>query len=293
MHMLTRALLFLLTAIPASLMAEVQPARSLDCFPGAIYRKAVSSYDEWTGIEAVVTLPEFHPDPSRTDTATGKCLDNPSVYLGGRAGEQEVDAGVSWEVVREPDGSISSQRKAYRPFWRSGQWHSGPAQPDFYYYPGDRIRLRVHTVSSGRLQMSVELLERGEKGRSADAKYPRAHNHPEEPEEQTLSGLSADSHTSLTINFDAPGFGPGRLQEFKRVNALDQFGQEGRQTLPTRTSVGTATWEEVWLLRKKERLPMTPQRFTDMRCPDPTQIFTEKLGSSGEIVAINATGDSN
>jgi hypothetical protein len=132
---------------------EVAPAKSLPCFPGAIYRKAVSSDDLWTGIEGIVTLPRATFDPQRTNPKTGRPLDNPSIYMGGRAGQREIDAGVSWEVIKEPDGSVSSQRKTYRPFWRNEKWNSGPAQPEYDYYPGDTILLSVVTRQADKLEL--------------------------------------------------------------------------------------------------------------------------------------------
>ncbi len=35
---------------------EVAPAKDVPCFPGAYYRKAVSSLDVWTGIGGIVKL---------------------------------------------------------------------------------------------------------------------------------------------------------------------------------------------------------------------------------------------
>ena len=44
---------------------EILPPQSGQCFPGAWYRKYVSSVDDWRGIEGVVTLGEFIPDEAR------------------------------------------------------------------------------------------------------------------------------------------------------------------------------------------------------------------------------------
>jgi hypothetical protein len=223
---------------------EKAPAEHLDCFPGAIYRKAVSSVDVWTGIDAVLVLPTFTPDPERIDDKNRRPLDNPSCYLGGRAGETEIDAGVNLEVIKEADGTTSAQRKAFRPFWRNKTWSTGPAKPEMYFYPGDTIRMRCWTDSANKLKIRFELLARAGK-----------------PESPAPLGVHE-------VEFDAPGFGPGKAQQFKRVTAIDQVRNEGKTIQPTNARVAGATWLRVDLLRGEgDQRPFTAARFTDMRCP--------------------------
>lgn len=250
----------------ASLCAgEVPPDKSRPCFPGAIYRKAASSTDLWTGIDAVVTLPAFVPDESRI-RPTGRPADNCSVYFGGRAGDTEIDAGVLWEVVREPDGSVSKVGKAYRPFWRNKKWFNAPAEEQYYYYPGDTIRVRVWTEAADKLKMQIDLVAR--KGDEIDHRRPPI--------------------STLSVDFDAPGFGPGRKQEFKRVTAIDQANNEGKPAQATKARVENCVFRSVHLLRGDDRLPMTGERFTDMRCPD-GMFFT--IGGTndegGETISID------
>lgn len=223
---------------------EAPPAASIDCFPGAIYRKAVSSVDRWTGIEATVTLPTLVTDPQRVDEKTKKPLDNASCYIGGNAEGTEIDAGVSWEVIREADGSVSPQRKAFRPFWRNKQWFNAPAKPELYFYPGDTIRMSIWTSAENKLMFRVELLARAG-----------------EP-------IAASPISQHQVEMDAPNFGPGRKQEFKRVSAIDQMRNEGRPAQPTNAHVNGVVWSKVSLMRGDERRPMIAERFTDMRCPD-------------------------
>lgn len=257
-------------------VAEVPPAAEHPCFPGAYYRKAVSSTDRWTGIEGVVRLPQPSWDPSRRHPTTGKLLDNCSVYMGGKAGEQEVDAGLSWEVIRDADGKVSTERKAFRPFWRVKAWANAPAQPSFYYFPGDVVRMRVETREPGKLTMEVEVLERAESSRPLLV----ALRAPEQP-------------TTFSVTFDAGPFEPGGLQEFKRVNAIDQVGNEGKGVTATASMVQGAEWHEAWLLRGAgRRLPMAPERFTDMRCPDRAHVVVEATVNAdrgGEKVDILGT----
>lgn len=242
---------------------EVAPPTTLPCFPGAIYRKAVSSTDRWTGIEATVTLPEFTADPARVGP-NGRPLDNASIYLGGRAGATEIDCGVSWEVIREPDGSVSKERKAFRPFWRNKQWVSGPAKPGLYFYPGDTIWMSCESSAEGKLTFRVKLVKRADGTpaiASTDAEHPYYSRH--------------------DVTFDAPGFGPGKPQQFKRVNAIDQVGNEGKSVALTKASTNGTRWEQVVLLRGDNRRPMIAERFTDMRCPDAKHV----------VVTADAGGD--
>lgn len=289
-------------AIPAD--GECPPEPSRPCFPGAGYRKAVSSVGPWSGIEAVVTLPTPCFDPDRLRPGTARPLDSASVYLGGRAGDREVDCGLNWEVIREPDGRVSSTGKAYRIFWRVDSWNSGPARPEYYFYPGDTVRLACRTTTEpGKLCLEVSLLARaaepvpttalGKGGaRVVWAPFdPVAAKNAQEADWGT-TGTEArvpQPLSSFRIVFDAPGFGPGRAQEFKRVNALDQSGNEGRPVQPTRTRITGAVWREVYLLRgtdKLERVAMTPCRFTDMRCPFPECVRVTPFGESGERVDL-------
>lgn len=275
------------TRSPATAPAEVSPKASIPCFPGAYYRKAVSAIDVWTGYEGVVTLPEFEPDRERKRKGRpGQFMDNPSVYVGGwagpvddkgeKAGEgREVDAGLSWEVVREPTGMVSRERKAFRPFWRTGEWRSARAIPEWYFYPGDTVRLRIETVAEHKLRLTIELVSRGEKGNAA----MRGYNATRPATDPTL----VDKVVPLTVDFDADHFAPGKPAEFKRVNAIDQVGREGQGVEPTNAAVTGAVWADELLFRGDARLPFTPARFTDMRCPDPAHVVVERKDGKEHI----------
>ncbi len=286
-----------LCAMPALAVAEavpeVKPAASAPCFPGAYYRKAASSFDQWTGIEAVVKLPNPHYDMSRT-RPNGRPLDNASVYLGGRAKDQEIDCGVNWEIIREADGSVSTMGKAFRPFIRNEAWHSGPAKPEYYYAPGDVIRMRVENTTDGKLLMRIDLLARAADADAlikpvteVDETTPVVASKPARGDNPNhLSTMPLDSISSFTSTFDAREFRVDGLKQFKRVNGMDQSGNEGQPVQPTTTKITDAVWQQVWLLRGHERVPMTPKRFTDMRCPDPAHISMQPFGLTGETVSL-------
>ena len=125
---------------------EIKPQASVACFAGAYYHKAVTSKDLWLGIGGTIKLPTATFDEDRKNPSKpGQYLDNPSIYLGGNMGGQETDIGLTWEVVKDEQGNISAERKAFRPFMRrtshsSGQasnYSNAPAQKEYYWYPGE------------------------------------------------------------------------------------------------------------------------------------------------------------
>jgi len=226
---------------------EVKPDKSKPCFNGAYYRKAVSSKDVWLGISGTVILPRITFDQTRRNKRNpAQFLDNPSVYMGGNMNEQETDVGLTWAVIKDEAGKISSERKAFRPFFRrtafakTGQkdiWQNAPAQEEFYWYPGEEVKMSLQVVAEGKLRFIVE---------------------------------GAGKH--FQADFESDGYHMNGIGEFKRVNAIDQVGNEGKAAQPTTTKVEGATWKKTNLFRlhlgRVIQVPMHQYRFTDMRCPD-------------------------
>lgn len=226
---------------------EIRPDQQKPCFNGAYYRKAVSSNDAWLGIAATVVLPKITFDSTRRNKRNpGQFLDNPSVYMGGNMNEQETDVGLTWAVVRDEKGVISAERKAFRPFFRrtayakTGQkdiWQNAPAQKEFYWYPGEEVNMSLRVVAKGKLKFMVE----------GAGKYYEA-------------------------EFESDGYTMNDPGEFKRVNAIDQVGNEGKPAQPTKTRVEDLTWKKTYLYRMEQgkviAVPMHQGRYTDMRCPD-------------------------
>lgn len=184
------------TPASASSGKEVPPAAEIPCFPGAYYRKAVSSFDVWTGIGGVVKLGQPKVDMDRLDEQNRQPLDNFSVYMGGRAGEQEIDAGLTWAFTADEQGNLSKTRNAWRPFWRNEKWHNAPNEKQFYWYPGDEVAMAVIVAGPGKLRLII-------------------------------TDASPQPKRSFSTEFDAKGFAPRVPRQFKRVNAIDQFRNEG------------------------------------------------------------------
>lgn len=218
---------------------EIPPMKKLPCFDGAHYRKVVSSFDAWTGIAGFVKLGTPKIDEARIGESTKQPLDNFSVYMGANAGGKfEVDAGLSWEFTVDESGKKSERRNAFRPFWRAqdGGWNSAPTRNEFYFYPGETLQMAVLAAGPKKLRLII-----------SDGKTK-----------------------TFQTDFDAEGLVAGVPRQFKRVNAIDQVGNEGRPTLATKAEITGSEWLQTVLLRGEgaaaQQLPMNASRFTDMRC---------------------------
>lgn len=117
---------------------------------------------------------------------------------------------------------------AFRAFWRAGRWQNPDAASleNHYFFPGERIRMAIHTVAKDTLALYI---------------------HPDPTDGRDIA-----------VRFTVRGFGRGAPQSFKRVNSIDQFAAtNGRrvgletlrsEVLPTRSSAVGAEWTEVTLL---------------------------------------------
>lgn len=240
---------------------EVIPPASLPCFAGAYYRKAVSSFDVWTGIAGFVKLGKPQIDENRLGEQTKQPLDNFSVYMGGNAGgKSEVDAGLSWEFTTDASGKRSERRNAFRPFWRTKTWNSAPDKPEFYFYPGETVQMAVLVAAPNKLRLVI-----------SDGKAK-----------------------TFQTDFDAEGFAPGIARQFKRVNAIDQVGNEGKPVQPTKAEITGAEWLQTILLRGEganaKQVPMDKTRFTDMRCATETNVVVTTIDAAKGAEKIDIYG---
>ncbi|HEX8288913.1 MAG TPA: hypothetical protein VF556_13005 [Pyrinomonadaceae bacterium] len=251
-------------AVVTNANGEVAPAASIPCFAGAYYRKAVTSFDVWTGIAGIIKLPTPKVDENRLSEKDKQPLDNFSVYVGGRAGEKEIDAGLTWSFTKDENGKQSERRNAWRPFWRNETWNNAPAEKQFYWYPGDVVQIAVFVVGPKKLRLVI-----------ADAT----------PQPKRV----------FQTDFDAAGFAPNVARQFKRVNAIDQFGNEGKPVQPTKAEVTGAEWLQTVLLRGEganaKQIPMDKTRFTDMRCASEANVVvtTTNAANGAEKVDIYGT----
>lgn len=281
---------------------------------GAWYHKVVSSKDKWVGIEATVTLPEFdikrydgEYDPSFPADPSGKNLDNPSVYLGGCAwSESDVGLSLSRALTDVKSQTLSTGSIAYRPFWRyitsenqdvgGYDAHDGEyavsangkncnanyhwRYTEYYYLPGDTLRMIVYSPEPDKLQLMIEVLE--------------VSTLPSSVEMRKTYGWK-DPADFISPIFQSPGHGTGMDAEFKRVNAIDQSGKEGIDVAPTETEIGAIIWHETYLYREINgtlwRVPMNENRRGTTNAPDDAYFTVTEDGVDsslgGEVVSIH------
>lgn len=282
---------------------EAYPEKQSE-FPGALYRKVQSSKDYWLGIEVTVTLPEFTGDEKRMDKNPSgslgdmRYLDNGSVYLGGNA-SRESDVGLTWSVGASDATATAvdwSQSIAYRPFWRwitsdhknlyaNSKWQD----TQFYYYPGDKVRMSVYSPEEGMLQLKIELLEE-----TTIPKYVQ----------RRASFNLGENYEKVFVSakFESPGMGKYK-SSFKRVVAIDQVNNEGKPTCPTNASNIGAIYHECYLYRKVNgqmyKVPFIERRYSAICSPGSTNAlgdFTNAFSVTydgvnkelgGEIVSID------
>lgn len=285
---------------------EIEGLVAPSCFLGAYYRKVFSSKDNWLGIEGVITLGEFLPDEKRFGNDKridyDRFLDNPSIYMGGQAAS-ESDAGLGMNFGYDKKGNkkefnYGSPKVAYRPFWRYiysevldvntnverkdvNSWNvSNVEDLDFYYFPGDKIKMSVYSPLKDYLQLRIELLEE-----TKIEKYEKIRNAFE---------LKRKPRTFYSPLFHSEGHG-SQLAEFKRVNSIDQYGNEGFIVSKTESKVREATWENTYLFRKIDnviyRVEMNENRSANMACPNPESFTIEKLNNGGEKITIHPNYD--
>ncbi len=260
------ALLFILfTAAIAEPRAavdrEVPPPASLQAAHGSYYRKAASSFDRWLGITATVTLGQPRVDPRRLDPF-GHPRDNFNIYLGGNARGEEIDAGLTWDFGRTPEGKRSPVRNVWRPFWRNGEWHTPLNSPDCAWKPGEKVVVTVIATAAGQLEL-------------------------------TVADPGANPRRRFCVRFEACNFGPGRVQQFKRVVSVDQFHNEGKSVQSTASQITGTIWESADLLRLREAkvvsLPMTASRRAELNMFDANVVVSatpEQEAQGGERVDI-------
>lgn len=289
-----------------------------EVFGGAWYHKVVSSKDKWLGIEATVTLPEVklsryngEHDESLDVDPWVKSKDNPSVYLGGNAGS-ESDVGLSFSlgVVDTKSNKISTGSIVFRPFWRyitdkdqdigSYDDHGGLytvtangnncyanyhwRYTEYYYLPGDTLRIIVYSPEKDKLQLQIEVVAKSTLPSSVEMREKYGWKDPE---------------NFLSPIFSSVGHGGNKNAEFKRVNAIDQSGNEGGIAAPTNTVVKGAMWHNTYLYREIDgviyRVPMNESRraVTDAPSADAFEIITGEESSAigGETVTISPNNE--
>lgn len=280
---------------------EISAPAAPSCFLGAWYRKVFSSKDSWLGIEGTITLGEFLPDSKRfgSDNRVDylRDLDSPSIYMGGQS-ISESDAGLGYMSGYQYPGqdieiNYGTPKIAYRPFWRYiystvldvegnvernsiNSWNvTDPNDFDFYYFPGDKISMAVYSPKENYLQLRIELLEE-----TKIEKYVKI---------RQGFNLKSKPRVFLSPLFYSEGHGL-EPAEFKRVNSIDQYGNEGFVVKQTDAKVTKAIWHDTYLYRKIEdeivKVEFSNERISPMACPNQESFKIKKLNNGGEEITI-------
>jgi hypothetical protein len=182
------------------------------------------------GIQVIGKLPDIKLDPKRNFDKKGHFtdgpLDRPSVYLGGKVGGQEVDAGLTWDKVYDSNGVAKKGEDnkdlfAFRPFWRSAKWnnpnknHSDEKDPkgcaekhrqdlpkecslkNIYFSPGEEIEMSLKQIQAKGEKMKIRMVIKNK----------------------------TDPSKCLIVCFDHTGI-KSNGSTWKRVNSIDQFKSE-------------------------------------------------------------------
>ena len=68
----------------------------------------------------------------------------------------EVDAGLAYDVTRNRWGEIDRVNLAWRPFIRTATaYEYAPAEPQYYWYPGEDVTLTYEIVRPGYVKLTV------------------------------------------------------------------------------------------------------------------------------------------
>ena len=280
-----------------TLKLNVQPI-----FLGAWYHKVVAPIDNWLGLEAEIELGEFTPDEKRFNLDGKKrYMDNPGVYVGGKA-DLESDCGVGYNIMYDSTDTSyqldqSHPKLGYRPFWRYiykdrvekdgcinvinvNSWNvTNPKEFGYYYFPGDVIRLKVYSPIPNYLQMRIEVVKPTtiEKYVNIRKRYHLKNDMPS---------------TFYSPIFSSEGQGVKKA-EFKRVNSIDQFGNEGKPTIRTNAKMSSAVWHNCYLYKmhngKLYKYPFVKELQYVINAPldDAFTIENYNENSGGEKVSIH------
>ena len=225
-----------LSALPTSTQ-EIPPPDHMQILPGSYYRKTASSFDpDWSGVTTIVTLGTPKLDRNRQDPKSHKPLDGFSIYVGGNAAGQEIDAGLTWEATKDTSGHVSQTKRAWRPFWLNNKWDNAPAKEEYYWHPGDTVALSVvKGAKPGWLTLSI-------------------------------SDIGPSPKRSFHTEIEAKNFCPGIPVQFKTVTAIDQ--KAGQAVSPTDSCLIGTSWQKTLLIRgtgtNSQEIPLTLTRRAEV-----------------------------
>jgi hypothetical protein len=317
------------TAVAQPVRAEKMKV-SVSNARGAYYRKVTSdALATNQGIRAEGFLPKPSFDSTRYFMApegmdyfrTGP-LDRPSVYLGGRGGGHEVDAGLVWDRVYDPSGratytdlpgmtdgrdnrhrfyakNIGGEKVVFDGNDRELARGDKAQQLMKTLVPNFAFRPFWRTTNAGDNQWKQPVVGAADNlyfypGEKMVMSVKTSGKHELRLDIRSLETDIAQ-HFEKTLRQD--GFGAGKSQSFKRVSSIDQFfvndagerqGRENLNVLPTKTQSLGMEWTEVTLLdtRPNKSRPFTGKRFTEVRGRDTSAKYRQIF----RLTPVSATG---
>lgn len=284
------------------------------CFGGAWYHKVMSMDYPFYGIEGTITLPI--PFIRRYDQKANikhivdfnqKNLDVSSIYMGGHASE-ESDVGLA--LFRGYLGDfISTGAFVYRPFWRYitdefedvgtydlengrnyaatllsnhngtknvyAQYH--PSFTEYYYLPGDTLTLSLFSPKPNFMQLRIEVVQVSKLPFSMNLRRRYKLKQPQ---------------SFLSPMFSSKGHGTNMPKSYKRVNAIDQVRNEGKEAIHTKTEILNAHWHSCYLYYQENEIlyktPFNDDLSVTMQCPNPKAFNVTPIDSitGGQMISI-------
>lgn len=263
-----------------------KPMEKLRCFAGAWYHKTVTSRKMWLGIETTITLPEFIPDEQRQEETVlaGKnimrYLDTPSVYLGSSS-DYENDIGFGF-FHGKVDGELSEGKITFRPFWRNIYLENGKEvntykgslidDTQYYFFPGDKVKVSLVCLKAEYLTLIISLLE--------------------PTNIEPFKTIRTKLNPPKVFRIDdilAPGNGI-RDTEYKIVNAIDQYHNEGKPTQNTKAKAINCIFHETNLFIEDNssliKVPFFKQENQVLLCPKTKGFVVENIENAKKVSII-------
>lgn len=260
-----------------------KPMKQLRCFSGAWYHKMVTSRKPWLGLETIITLPEFIPDKTRKEQVVLagetviRYLDTPSVYLGSSS-DYENDIGFGF-FHGKINGELTKEKIAFRPFWRNIYLENGKEvntykgsnidDTEYYFFPGDQVKVSLLCFKEENLTLKISLLKR-----TSIKQYVEIREKLNSPKDFCVEDILA------------PGNGL-RDTEYKIVNAIDQYHNEGKPTQMTNARAFNCVFHEANLFIENNgkliKVPFFKQELQVLLCPHEKGFEIEKQNGTIKV----------
>jgi hypothetical protein len=193
----------------------------------------------------------------------------------------------------------------FRPFWRTNQgWFNAPSDPRYFFYPGETVEMVFQVVAESEVRLMYERFFLSNRSKYIEISNFLLYVNISGPYLLTyLQPLKYGimfrvvprrcyhNQTIFQTTFNATGFGPKSNLLFKRVNSIDQKGNEGKPVIPTDSRVTDSFWLNCDLIGVNSKLvPLMPtnSNFNALVCPNATYVHVTSYNSisGGEAITL-------